>query len=84
MYVYWFGHVSEENLQFEVSLQIRHRWKDPRLNFYNSNLTDAYTTPFIQGEEWFADRIWTPNIFIENELASDITSLTRRNYHVRN
>ena len=74
--------MNEENLQFEVSLQIRHRWSDPRLRFVNSNLTEAITKSVIQGEEWFADRIWTPNVFIENELSSSVTSLTRRNYFV--
>ena len=39
------------------------RWTDLRLKYstldYEKNL---------EGETWVGDRIWTPNIFIENEV----------------
>jgi hypothetical protein len=83
VYVYWFGHVREEDEQFEVNLQIRHRWVDHRLAFSNSNISGAQYEQYIEGEEWFMDRIWTPNIFIENELSSHVMDLTRKNYNVK-
>ena len=106
-YIYWFGHINEEQLSFEVQLQVRHRWIDEvciyllifyflnlycrsflylfllqRLSFSNANVTTDLLLSSIEGEEWFYERIWTPNIFIENELSSQIMDLTRQNFYV--
>ena len=43
-----------------------------RLAFSNANVTTDLLLNSIEGEEWFYERIWTPNIFIENELRDEI------------
>ena len=53
-----------------------------RLSFSNANVTTDLLLSSIEGEEWFYERIWTPNIFIENELSSQIMDLTRQNFYV--
>ena len=40
------------------------RWKDDRLRY--STVLYANT---LEGEAWFADKIWTPNVYIENEVS---------------
>ena len=37
----------------------------------------------IEGEDWFADKIWTPNVFIENERDSTLMKTTRDSIFVR-
>ncbi len=62
LYVSYLGHIDDEQLEFETHIILRHRWRDPRLQFANNTGVGA-----LEGEAWFADNIWTPTIFIENE-----------------
>ena len=79
------GHIAEESLEFDAYFMIRHRWSDERLAFVNSNLSasELWEYDAIEGESWFSDRIWTPNVFIENEVSTEVTSLVRENVFVR-
>ena len=45
------------------------RWRDTRLKYSQSDYEKV-----LEGESWLADKIWTPNIYIENEVASEIMS----------
>ncbi|TRY68500.1 hypothetical protein TCAL_11275 [Tigriopus californicus] len=85
VYVYFMGRFEAERLEYEMQLMIRHRWTDPRLSFRNSNMSlgQNWLYDSLEGESWFTDRIWTPNIFIENEQASKLTELLRSNIFVR-
>ena len=57
---------------------MRQRWRDARLSFKQQDhyqiievsflYAKTFVSLFIQGESWLADKIWTPNIFIENEV----------------
>jgi hypothetical protein len=38
---------------------------------------------YLEGENWFADRIWTPNLYIENERDSSLMELRRENVFVK-
>ena len=39
------------------------RWRDDRLEYS----THVYPNT-LGGEAWLADKIWTPNVYIENEV----------------
>ena len=54
------------------------RWRDPRLRYYDQPDHNKILT----GESWFADRIWTPNVFIENEVSSEVMSSIRDSVQV--
>ena len=56
-----------------------------RLRFTRANLTGAslWTLGDIKGESWYADRMWTPNLFIENGLSSDVVGMRRENVFIR-
>ncbi len=49
----------------------------------NMSHEDTRSHTYVEGEAWFSDRIWTPNIFIENEQSSEIMDLRRTNVFVR-
>eukprot|EP00095_Tigriopus_kingsejongensis_P005391 snap_masked-scaffold770_size100439-processed-gene-0.9 protein:Tk05391 transcript:snap_masked-scaffold770_size100439-processed-gene-0.9-mRNA-1 annotation:"glycine receptor subunit alphaz1-like" len=85
IYVYFLGRFEEDRLEFETQLMIRHRWTDSRLRFRNANISAGQIWFYenIEGEDWFSDKIWTPNIFIENEQSSELTKLLRNNIFVR-
>jgi hypothetical protein len=63
-------------------MMIRQRWTDPRLSFSNAANVSSQVD-VLEGEAWFADRIWTPNVFVENEMSSSVTKLLRENQLVR-
>ena len=52
--------------------------KDDRLNFTNVANFDV-----INGEDFFTDHIWTPNIFIENSRDSTLMRTTGDSTYVR-
>ena len=56
------------------------RWLDPRLRY--SHLV-SHTDFILEGEDWFAQRIWTPNIYIENEVTSEVMSMNRDSVFLR-
>ena len=56
------------------------RWQDPRLKY--SHLV-PHTDFVLEGEDWFAGNIWTPNIYIENEVTSELMSMNRDSVFVR-
>ena len=74
-FVYLFIHLS-------YIVDILYLFLLQRLSFSNANVTTDLLLSSIEGEEWFYERIWTPNIFIENELSSQIMDLTRQNFYV--
>lgn len=96
MFVYFIGNFDAQSLEFETHLLFRHRWrvrngdaiypenpwhwplKDDRLNF--SNLASFEV---INGEDYFTDHIWTPNIFIENGRESTLMRSTGDSTYVR-
>ncbi len=85
VYVSFLGHIDDERLEFETHLVVGHRWNDPRLNFANANgLNQTQVAAFreVEGESWFADNMWTPNIFVENEQSSQVMELVRENVFV--
>ena len=56
------------------------RWQDPRLKY--SHLV-PHTEFVLEGEDWFSQRIWTPNIYIENEVTSEVMSMNRDSVFLR-
>ena len=83
IHIYFIGHFDDQDTQFEVFLQLRHRWDDPRLAFSGTNITGADNVPWIEGEKWFSDSIWTPNIYLENEVSSEVSQLMRENVYLK-
>ena len=47
------------------------------------HLVDTFSNFDLEGEEWFSERIWTPNIYIENEVTSEVMSMNRDSVFVR-
>ena len=43
-------------------------WQDVRLEWADL----APDIPVLEGEDWLTDRLWIPNIFIENERSSQV------------
>ena len=37
----------------------------------------------LEGEDWFSQKIWTPNIYIENEVTSEVMSMNRDSVFLR-
>ena len=37
----------------------------------------------LEGEDWFSQRIWTPNVYIENEVTSEVMSMNRDSVFLR-
>ena len=56
------------------------RWHDQRLKY--SHIV-PYTDFVLEGEDWFAGNIWTPNIYIENEVTSEVMSMNRDSVFLR-
>ena len=97
MFVYFLGHVDTLGSEFDVHFLIRQRldqvepmdnierlylrWQDPRLRYFH--LVDTFNNFDLEGEEWFSERIWTPNIYIENEVTSEVMSMNRDSVFVR-
>ena len=48
---------------WNLVLNIFLRWRDDRLEYS----TNVYPKT-LGGEAWLADKIWTPNVYIENEV----------------
>ena len=63
IYLSFLGHVDTVEMVYDVFYIMRLRWRDPRLSYKT-----AEHMKILHGEEWFADKIWTPNVFIENEV----------------
>jgi len=63
------GHVDTIEMEYDVFFIMRQRWRDTRLKYSQSDYEKV-----LEGESWLADKIWTPNIYIENEVASEIMS----------
>ena len=57
------------------------RWLDPRLRY--SHLVDHQSNFVLEGEDWFSEKIWTPNIYIENEVTSEVMSMNRDSVFIR-
>ncbi|XP_023347443.1 glutamate-gated chloride channel [Eurytemora carolleeae] len=79
VFVYFLGNIRAQQLEFEAHLLIRQKWQDKKLSFANVSTNIEY----MEGETWFADHIWTPNIFIENEVNSDLMTMTRDSVYIR-
>ena len=62
------------------SVMFFNRWQDPRLKY--SHLVPD-TDFVLEGEDWFAGNIWTPNIYIENEVTSELMSMNRDSVFLR-
>ena len=53
---------------------------DPRLKY--SHLV-SHNDFVLEGEDWFSQKIWTPNIYIENEVTSEVMSMNRDSVFLR-
>ena len=53
---------------------------DPRLRY--SHLVDE-SDFLLEGEDWFSENIWTPNVYIENEVTSEVMAMNRDSVFIR-
>ena len=53
---------------------------DPRLKY--SHLV-SHNDFVLEREDWFSQKIWTPNIYIKNELTSEVMSMNRDSVFLR-
>ncbi|CAG0925248.1 unnamed protein product, partial [Notodromas monacha] len=66
---------------------LRQQWKDPRLSFLHYlNSTEwqdvSSEDVIIDGEAWFAEKLWTPHIIFVNEHDSSVFDFSKENVYV--
>ncbi|XP_031561096.1 gamma-aminobutyric acid receptor subunit rho-2-like isoform X2 [Actinia tenebrosa] len=64
------NHVSEEDMEFQMSVDIVQRWIDPRLAINKT----ANSAMFLSGE--IIDKIWLPDTFIQNARKIEVDAKT--------
>ncbi|XP_022238468.1 glycine receptor subunit alphaZ1-like isoform X3 [Limulus polyphemus] len=57
---------DEIQTEYTMRVLVRHIWIDPRLSF-----PENCTVTRVTGDNWHAERIWTPLIFIVNDKNAD-------------
>ncbi len=75
IYIRMFHEIDEKSRDFTLTLYLRQRWKDPRLQF--EDLTLGVDEIRLEDQAW--NKLWVPDLYFTNAKKADFTDVTVSN-----